>query len=111
LVSQQLITEGDHLLWMNTTAVWKQMRKLIHQDLTESMCNKQHGRLQHAESVQMLNDMMDDPDQWKRHLSRFSNSVILSISALYALAEIMVNVADKDLQFMAFVRQPLTHHT
>jgi len=79
MVSQQPITEGDHLLWMQPTAEWKQMRKLIHQDVTEPMCNKQHERLQHAESVQMLKDMMDSPDQWKRHLSGFSNSVILSI--------------------------------
>jgi hypothetical protein len=64
------------------------MRKLIHQDLTESMCNKQHGRIQHAESVQMLKDMMEtnavDQMVWKRHLSRFSNSVILSISGFWA---------------------------
>ena len=55
------------------------MRKLIHQDLTETMCNTKWGKLQHAESVQMLNDMLDDSNQWKRHLSRFSNSIILSI--------------------------------
>jgi cytochrome P450 len=82
MVSQQLITGGDHLLWMQATPAWKQMRKLIHQDVTETMCNKQHARLQHAESVQMLKDMIEAPDAWKRHLSRFSNSIILSIGKL-----------------------------
>jgi cytochrome P450 family 619 len=79
LVAQQMITEGDHLLWMNNTPAWRLMRKQIHQDLTESLCNKEHSKIQQAETVQMLHDMLQQPDQWTNHLKRFSNSVILSI--------------------------------
>jgi cytochrome P450 len=79
LVAQQIITEGDHLLWMNNTPAWRLMRKLIHQDLTETLCNREHAKIQQAETVQMLHDMLQAPDQWANHLKRFSNSVILSI--------------------------------
>jgi cytochrome P450 family 619 len=79
LVAQQLITEGDHMLWMNNTPAWRTMRKLIHQDLTESLCNREHSKIQQAEAAQMLYDMMNAPDEWSNHLKRFSNSVIMSI--------------------------------
>ncbi|KAJ9615082.1 hypothetical protein H2200_001156 [Cladophialophora chaetospira] len=79
LVAQQIITEGDHLLWMNNTPAWRLMRKQIHQDLTETLCNKEHAKIQQAETVQMLHDMLQAPDVWTNHLKRFSNSVILSI--------------------------------
>ncbi|KAK5710470.1 hypothetical protein LTR15_012960 [Elasticomyces elasticus] len=79
IVSQEMITGGDHLLFMQHSPAWRLMRKQLHQDLTESMCNTEHSKIQHAESVQMLHDMMHTPDDWKRHLSRFSNSIVLSI--------------------------------
>lgn len=79
MVAQQLITEGDHMLWMDNTPTWRTFRKLLHQDLTETLCNKEHVKLQQAEAVQMLHDMMNDADQWVDHLKRFSNSIIMSI--------------------------------
>lgn len=85
-VSQRIITEGDHLLWMNNTPAWRLMRKLIHQDLTEKMCENDHHKIQQAESVQMLHDMLKSPDDWMRHLKRFSNSVITSIGTYRILS-------------------------
>jgi len=79
MVSQQLVTEGDHMLWMDNTPTWRLFRKLLHQDLTESLCNSQHVKLQHAEAVQMLHDMIQDPEHWTNHLKRFSNSIIMSL--------------------------------
>lgn len=78
-VSQSLVTGHDHLLWMDNTSTWRQLRKLIHQDLTEALCEKEHTRIQHAETVQMLYDILNRPDDWTTHLKRFSNSVIMSI--------------------------------
>ncbi|KAF2993165.1 hypothetical protein E8E13_000352 [Curvularia kusanoi] len=45
------------------------------------MCKNMHAPLQHAESVQMLYDMMQNPisADWKRHIERFTNSTVLSI--------------------------------
>lgn len=79
MVAQKLITEGDHMLWMDNTPTWRTFRKLLHQDLTESLCNKEHVKLQQAEAVQLLHDMIQGPDHWVDHLKRFSNSIIMSI--------------------------------
>ena len=78
-VSQDLVTENDHLLWMNNTPTWRVGRKLIHQDLTESLCEKEHAKIQHAETTQLLYDILETPDLWINHLKRFSNSIIMSI--------------------------------
>jgi cytochrome P450 len=75
----QIIGEGDHLLLMNNTPTWRILRKLIHQDFIESMCNKEHTKIQHAETVQMLHDMLHDPDSWCNHLKRTTNSIVMSI--------------------------------
>lgn len=79
LLRQQLLTGGDHILWMDATPEWRLMRKLIHGDLTEAMCNGPHAPVQQAESVQMLYDMMNSPVDWKRHIERFTNSLVLGI--------------------------------
>lgn len=75
-----MIGEGDHMLLMDNTPAWRLYRKQIHQDLTESLCDKNHSKIQHAETVQMLHDMLQAPEDWTNHLKRFSNSVIMSIS-------------------------------
>ncbi|KAK5460821.1 hypothetical protein LTS15_002884 [Exophiala xenobiotica] len=40
------------------------------------MCNKDHFKIHQAESVQMLHNMLQSPDEWMRHLKRFCNSII-----------------------------------
>ncbi|KAK6383733.1 hypothetical protein LTS17_003025 [Exophiala oligosperma] len=79
LVSQHLITEGDHMLMMDNTPRWRMMRRLIHQDLTEALCDREHSKIHQAESVQLLYDVLQSPDEWMQHLKRFSNSIIMSI--------------------------------
>ncbi|KAJ1323244.1 cytochrome P450 family 619 [Microdochium nivale] len=79
VLRQQLLTGGEHLLWMDATPQWRDLRKLIHADLTQSMCNNTHAPLQHAEGVQMLYDMMQDQSEWMKHIERFTNSLIMAI--------------------------------
>lgn len=79
MVTQDLITEGDHMLMMDNTPRWRLMRKLIHQDLTEGLCDREHSKIHQAESVQLLHDVLQAPDEWTQHLKRFSNSIIMSI--------------------------------
>ncbi|KAK4944566.1 hypothetical protein LTR10_016000 [Elasticomyces elasticus] len=79
LVTQDLITQGDHMLMMDNTPRWRIMRRLIHQDLTESICDREHSKIHQAESVQLLHDVLQSPDEWVQHLKRFSNSIIMSI--------------------------------
>ncbi|MCJ1348478.1 hypothetical protein MMC31_006710 [Peltigera leucophlebia] len=78
-VSHDLITRGDHLLVMKQGEKWRLFRKLVHQQLLESRCEREHITLQNAEAVQMLNDFMVDPNGLMGHPKRFSNSIIMSV--------------------------------
>jgi len=64
---------------MDATPQWRGLRKLIHADLTEAVCTSRHAPLQQAEAVQMLYDMMQCSADWKRHIERYTNSLVLSI--------------------------------
>lgn len=48
-----LITQGDHLLVMDYGERWRKIRKLVHQYFMESVCEKEHIHVQHAEATQM----------------------------------------------------------
>lgn len=78
-VLQSLVTQGDYMLTMNYDAQWRNLRKLIHHQFTEAMCEKEHIKLQNAEAVQMLRDFVTDPDSYMLHPKRFSNSIMMSI--------------------------------
>lgn len=64
---------------------WRTTRKTIHQHFMESMCEKHHDRIQHAEAVQMLRDFVVEPEKYMLHPKRFSNSTITSICTSFLL--------------------------
>jgi cytochrome P450 len=78
-LSQKLITSGDHILVMDYGQKWRSMRKLIHQEFTESLCEKRYIKIVNAEGAQMLRDMVADPENFMQHPRRFSNSIVMSI--------------------------------
>ncbi len=67
------------MLSMNYGPQWRMMRKMIHPEFSETMCEKEHVKVQNAETVQMLRDIVISPGDFMRHPKRFSNSVIMSI--------------------------------
>ena len=77
----RLITQGDHILIMDYGETWRKIRKLVHQYFMESMCEKQHIHVQHAEATQMMRDFMIDPDNHMLHPKRYSNSITNSLGA------------------------------
>ena len=78
-VSHDLITRGDHTLVMHQGEKWRTFRKLIHQYFQESKCEKQHVRLQNAEAVQMMRDILVAPQHLMQHPKRFSNSIVMAL--------------------------------
>lgn len=78
-LAQSLITGGDHLLIMDYGPEWRSMRKLLHQEFTEAMCEQHYIKIVNAEAAQMLRDMVMKPQDFMLHPKRFSNSVIMSI--------------------------------
>ena len=87
------------------------MRKLIHADLTEAMCNKLHAPLQHAEAVQMLHDMMNTPADWKKHIERFTNSIVLCIGMASRSSRTLYRLITRTLIIVAVygIRSPSIH--
>ncbi|KAF3402035.1 Cytochrome P450 monooxygenase yanC [Penicillium rolfsii] len=78
-IARELIFRGDHLMLMNAGESWRQGRRLYSQKLTESLCEKRHIHLLHAEAAQMLRDFCLNPEGLMTHPKRYSNSVIMSI--------------------------------
>jgi cytochrome P450 len=78
-VAQGIITGNDSMLVMDNTPTWRAMRKLVHQEFTESRCDKEHIKVQDAEASQLLHDICISPKDFMSHSSRFSNSVIMSL--------------------------------
>ena len=77
-VSHDLITRGDHTLVMQPGDKWRKFRKLIHQHFQESKCEK-HVRLQNAEAIQMMRDILVAPQHLMQHPKRFSNSIVMAL--------------------------------
>ena len=78
-VGQKLVCSDDHVLVMDYSPKWRDMRKLISQEVTAAACDSYYVKLQEAEAVQMLRDFVESPDLLMDHPRRFSNSVIMSI--------------------------------
>ena len=74
-----MITGGDHLLIMDYGPAWRDMRKLIHQEFTEALCERDYIKIQEAEAAQLLRDCVLEPEHFMMHPRRFSNSIVMSV--------------------------------
>lgn len=97
-----MITGGHHILMMDYDETWRVVRKLIHQTLMETRCDKEHYKLQEAEANQMLYDFMTKPEDNMLHPKRYSNSITMSIGKVH-FTVIAASLADV-LQFSVGVR-------
>lgn len=89
-VGNGIISDGDHLLLMQYSDQWRTCRKLVHQYFMEQMVMKQHINVVNAEAVQMLHDLLVQPEGHMKHPKRFSNSIIMSLSKLAIVPSIPV---------------------
>lgn len=71
-------------MFMNPGDSWRRGRRLYSQQLTESLCEKRHVHLLHAEATQMLRDFCLNPEGLMAHPKRYSNSIIMSIGVFLA---------------------------
>ena len=78
-ILQNLVTQGDYMLLMDYDSEWRKFRKLVAQQFTESMCEKEHVKLVNAEAAQMMRDMVVEPENYMVHPRRYSNSVVMSV--------------------------------
>lgn len=74
-----LITNSDHLLVMQYGDRWRRLRKIVHQFLMESRCEKDHWKVQEAEANQMIHDFWTMPGDHMLHPKRYANSITNSL--------------------------------
>jgi cytochrome P450 len=77
-ISQDLISGGYRMVLMKYDEKWRRIRKMMH-----SLLNVQAARTyvpyQMLENAQMLNDLLDTPDDFVNHMRRYSNSLTVSL--------------------------------
>ncbi|KAH7412293.1 putative cytochrome P450 [Phaeosphaeria sp. MPI-PUGE-AT-0046c] len=79
-VGNNIIGGGDHVLLMQYGQQWRTARRAIHQYFQTSMVMSNHLPLVEAEAVQMVNDLIAEPEGHMQHPKRFSNnSIIMSL--------------------------------
>ncbi|KXJ85101.1 cytochrome P450 [Microdochium bolleyi] len=79
-VTQDLITKGDHLSVMRYGPKWRLFRKLVHQHVSSSQCERNYIQMIEAEETQMMRDFLVNPQDFMLHPKRTSNSVIMSVA-------------------------------
>ncbi|OAQ70667.2 cytochrome P450 [Pochonia chlamydosporia 170] len=101
-VGYDIISQGDHLLLMQYSDQWRTCRKLVHQFFMESMVLKTHLAVVDAEAVQLVRDLIVQPQDHMAHPKRFSNMYgsrtpdinTTHMKKLYALMEIWSKVME-----------------
>ncbi|KAJ8072218.1 hypothetical protein PM082_015776 [Marasmius tenuissimus] len=74
----ETITDGLHVALGRFSEKWRALRKAAHTVLTPSAVAN-HLPIQRAEIIQTLYDILQTPDNFFNHLSRYPNSTIMSV--------------------------------
>lgn len=74
-VSAELISGGYRMLFMKYDQTWRMFRKMCH-SLLNVQTAKTYVPYQVLENKQMLNDMLDSPDDFVNHLRRYNILII-----------------------------------
>ncbi|KAI3619486.1 cytochrome p450 [Moniliophthora roreri] len=74
----ELVTNGIHMGLGRYNDVWKIQRKVAQTILTPTAVQR-HLPIQRAEATQVMYDFLKTPENFFKHLSRYSNSVIMSV--------------------------------
>ena len=69
-ISQDLISGGYRMLFMKYDQQWRMIRKMCHQ-LLNVQAARTYVPYQVLENKQMLNDLLDTPDDFVNHMRRY----------------------------------------
>ncbi|KJX93979.1 hypothetical protein TI39_contig4229g00018 [Zymoseptoria brevis] len=77
-VGQVLCSDNPRLLMMGYTPKWRTFRKMVHHLLNATVA-PQYVPYQILENKQMLNDLLDTPNDFLKHIRRYSNALTTSM--------------------------------
>ncbi|KAJ7589614.1 cytochrome P450 [Mycena floridula] len=72
------VTGGYNIAFARYTEVWRTLRKAAHTILSPQASNR-HLPMQKAEAIQLMYDLLKDPEAFYNHIRRYSNSVIMCL--------------------------------
>ncbi|KAF8989959.1 cytochrome P450 [Cyathus striatus] len=99
-----ILTGGLIFAFKQYDDTWKRMRKAVHKALNNNATKKYHS-FQEAESVLVISQLLEKPEEFKEHLHRASNSLVLSL--LYGQPPI-ASSSDPKIQMVAAFTERLT---
>ncbi|KAK5702405.1 hypothetical protein LTR17_022332 [Elasticomyces elasticus] len=73
-IGQDLCSGGLRLLMMQYGPVWRSIRKMVHNLLNQNVA-KSYVPYQMLENKQMLHDLLHTPDDFLKHIRRYSNAL------------------------------------
>ncbi|EXJ84074.1 hypothetical protein A1O3_04741 [Capronia epimyces CBS 606.96] len=74
-----LLTKGDHIAISPADAMWREKRKVIAHNFSPKMLDEKHFKVQEAEGIVLMNDLLRDPDNFFNHIRRYTASVAATL--------------------------------
>ncbi|EXJ79931.1 hypothetical protein A1O3_08216 [Capronia epimyces CBS 606.96] len=70
-----MLTKGDHMALTPANTVWREKRKIVTHNFSPKMLDEKHFRIQEAEATVLMNDLLAKPDDFIKHVRRYTASV------------------------------------
>ncbi|KIW75333.1 hypothetical protein Z517_10074 [Fonsecaea pedrosoi CBS 271.37] len=74
-----LLTKGDHIAISPADSLWREKRKVIAHNFSPKMLDEKHFRVQEAEGIVLMNDLLNHPDGFFNHIRRYTASVAATL--------------------------------
>ncbi|KAI1617874.1 putative cytochrome P450 oxidoreductase [Exophiala viscosa] len=74
-----LLTKGDHIAISQADALWREKRKVIAHNFSPKMLDEKHFKVQEAEGVVLMNDLLVNPEGFFNHIRRYTASVAATL--------------------------------
>ncbi|KEF57227.1 uncharacterized protein A1O9_07417 [Exophiala aquamarina CBS 119918] len=74
-----LLTQGDHIAISPADALWREKRKVIAHNFSPKMLDEKHFRVQEAEGIVLMNDLLTNPEGFFNHIRRYTASVAATL--------------------------------
>ncbi|KAK5331677.1 hypothetical protein LTR93_000682 [Exophiala xenobiotica] len=74
-----LLTKGDHIAISQADALWREKRKVIAHNFSPKMLDEKHFRVQEAEGIILMNDLLTKPEGFFNHIRRYTASVAATL--------------------------------
>ncbi|EXJ83042.1 hypothetical protein A1O3_06859 [Capronia epimyces CBS 606.96] len=69
-----LLSHGDHIVVASATAEWREKRKVVAHNFSPKMLDEKHFKVQEAEATVLMENLLDDPEDFVKLVRRYTAS-------------------------------------